>query len=253
MSLNDLITTNAKKEPPRILLHSKHGLGKSSWAANSPSPIFIQTEDGLSEIDAPRFPLAHSINDVFKFMAMLISDEHSYKTCVIDTLDWFEALVWEKICEEKEVNNISEIGYQKGFDFAMNYHEKMIRGLTKLRRERKMAIILLAHNEIKTFNNPEGENWDQYIIKLHKKAAKKYEEFCDAVLFLNHKAYVTKEKGALKAKVVGSDERAIFTKPRPAFSAKCRYKKIPYEIPFPEGTGFTDFLKLIKGKEKTNE
>lgn len=247
MNLNDLIENNTKKKPPRILLHGEHGLGKSSFGAYSPDPIFIQCEDGLGEIDVDRFPLAKSADEVFKNIGMLIKEEHKYKTVVVDSLDWFEALVWRKICEEKEVKNIEEIGYAKGYTFAMNYHEKLLSGLAKLRDEKDMAIILLAHNEIKTFNNPEGENWDKYSIKLHKKATKKYEEYCDAVLFVNNKTYVSKDKGALKAKAVGSGERTIFTQPRPAFSAKCRYD-VPFEIPYKKGTGFTDFLKLIKKK-----
>ncbi len=246
MNLNELVQNQAdRKGPPRILMHSKHGLGKSSWAAVSPSPIFLQIENGLSEIDVPSSPLLENTEEVFQWIEMLIKDEHSYKTCVIDTLDWFEKLVWDEVCKKKDVGNISEIGYQKGFDFAMDYHNKLITSLERLRAERSMAFILLAHNEVRSFNNPEGENYDQYIIKLHKKAAAKYEEACDAVLFMNHKAYVTKEKGKLKAKVIGSGERSIFTEPRPAFSAKCRYD-IPFEIPCPKGTGFTDFLKSIK-------
>jgi hypothetical protein len=244
--LKNIVQTQPEKMPPRILLHGKHGLGKSSWAAKSPKPIFIQTEDGLGEIKVDRFPLSESVDEVFQNITMLIKEDHQYKTCVIDTLDWFETLAWKKICKERDVKNIEDVGYAKGYSFAMHYHDKLIKGLTILRNKKNMAILMLAHNEIKPFQNPEGENWDTYMIKLHKKAAKKYEEFSDAVLFLNHKTYVTKGKGELKAKAIGSDERAIFTKPRPAFSAKCRYKKVPYEIPFPEDTGFTNFLKLIK-------
>ncbi len=249
MNLNEIIEKNTKKQPPRILLHGEHGLGKSSWGACSPKPIFIQCEDGLGEIEVDRFPLAKTVDEVFKNIGMLINEEHEYKTCVIDTLDWFEALVWSQICEDKDVKNIEDIGYAKGYSFAMNYHEKLLAELTKLRNEKNMAIILLAHNEIKPYSNPEGKNWDKFVIKLHKKAAKKYEEYCDAVLFVNNKAYVKKDAGALKAKAVGSGERAIFTQPRPAFSAKCRYA-IPFEIPFKKGTGFTDFLKLIKKGDK---
>lgn len=245
MNLNDLIQENNKNQPPRILLHSKHGLGKSSWAAVSPSPIFIQTEDGLGEIKAPRFPLSKTIEEVFKYIKLLIKEEHQYKIVVVDTIDWFEKIVWDKICQENDVENIEKIGYAKGYTFAMNYHEKLLRGLSKLREEKNMAIILLAHNEIKPFQNPEGENYDQYIIKLHKKAAAKYEEFCDAVFFMNHKAYVQKEKGDLKAKVIGSGERVIFTEPRPAFTAKCRYD-LPFEIPYKKGEGFSTILKMIK-------
>ncbi|MBL0716853.1 MAG: ATP-binding protein [Desulfosarcina sp.] len=245
MNLDELIKIESERKPPRILLHSKHGLGKSSWASVSPAPIILQTEDGLTEIKVPHFPVAQTIEDVFSYIAMLIKEEHQYKTFILDTLDWFETLTWKKVCEDKDVNSIEEIGYAKGYTFAMEHHKKLLRGITKLHQTKNMAIILLAHNEVKTFNNPEGENYDQYVIKLHKKAAARYEEFCDAVFFMNHKAYIVAEKGSLKNKATGSGERAIYTEGRPAATAKCRYD-LPYEIPFPKGTGFTEVLNLIQ-------
>lgn len=245
MNFNDLIQQESKRKPPRILLHSKHGLGKSSWAAVSPKPIFIQTEDGLGEIKTDRFPLAISTDDVYKYLDMLINEEHVYKTVVVDSIDWMEKLIWDKVCNENDVKNIEKIGYAKGYTFAMTYHEKLIEKLSILRDKKNMIILLLAHNEIKPFSNPEAENYDQYVIKLHKKSAAKYEEFCDAVFFMNHKTYIQKEKGALKAKVIGSGERVIFTEPRPAFTAKSRYD-LPFEIPYIKGEGFSTILKMIK-------
>jgi len=245
MSFEDFLETNEKREPPRILLHGSHGLGKSTWASIAPNPIFIQTESGLGEIKPKRFPLSETVADVYKNIGLLINEDHDFKTVVVDTIDWWEAIVHQEIAIEKGVESISDIGYQKGYDYAINRHVKLLSGLTKLWSEKGMAVILLAHNEIKPYNNPEGENYDQFVIKLHKKAAKKFEEFCDAILFLNHKAYITKKDGALKAKVTGSGERSIFTQPRPAFTAKCRYD-VPFEIPVLKGTGFKDFLKLIK-------
>ena len=33
------------------MLYGTHGIGKSTWGAMAPDPIFIQTEDGLAEVD----------------------------------------------------------------------------------------------------------------------------------------------------------------------------------------------------------
>jgi hypothetical protein len=246
MDLKALVNSEVKSKAPRILLHSKHGLGKSSWAAVSPTPIFIQTEDGLGEVKREygiaSFPLAKTVDDVFKYIDLLIEEEHDYKTVVVDTIDWFEKLAWDAVCVDKKAENIEDIGYARGYTFAMHYHETLINKLSLLRDIKNMAIVLLAHNEIKTFNNPEGENYDQYVIKLHKKAAAKYEEFCDAVLFMNHKAYIQKGKKV----AVGSGERAIYTEGRPAFTAKSRYK-LPYEITYNKGEGFTNIINIIRG------
>ena len=37
--------------PPRILIYGTEGIGKSTFASESPKPIFLQTEDGLGEIE----------------------------------------------------------------------------------------------------------------------------------------------------------------------------------------------------------
>ena len=37
----------AVKRPPRIFPYGIHGVGKSTFAASAPNPVYIQTEDGL--------------------------------------------------------------------------------------------------------------------------------------------------------------------------------------------------------------
>lgn len=36
--------------PPRILVYGIEGVGKSTFAARFPKPVFIQTEDGLDNM-----------------------------------------------------------------------------------------------------------------------------------------------------------------------------------------------------------
>ena len=61
MSLISSITKGREAQPPRIMIYGSEGVGKSTFAASAPKPIFIQTEDGLGEIDCRKFPLAHSL------------------------------------------------------------------------------------------------------------------------------------------------------------------------------------------------
>ena len=46
------------------MLFGVQGVGKSTFGASAPSPIFIPCEDGLNDIDCHRFPLAESFGDV---------------------------------------------------------------------------------------------------------------------------------------------------------------------------------------------
>ena len=59
ISLDD-IKHGGDMKPPRILLYGVEGVGKTTFAACAPAPIFIRTEDGLGELEVPAFPLDRS-------------------------------------------------------------------------------------------------------------------------------------------------------------------------------------------------
>ena len=40
------VTRATAAHPPRILIHGQEGVGKTTLAAQCPSPVFLQTEDG---------------------------------------------------------------------------------------------------------------------------------------------------------------------------------------------------------------
>ena len=50
MSMLENIRRGRESKPPRILAYGVEGVGKSTFAAAAPNPIFVQTEDGLGEI-----------------------------------------------------------------------------------------------------------------------------------------------------------------------------------------------------------
>ena len=96
-------------KPPRILLYGVEGIGKSTFGSLAPKPIYIQTEDGLDEIDCDKFPLATTYNDVVGALTELRAEQHDYETVVIDSLDWLERLVWDKLCAANGVNSIEKV------------------------------------------------------------------------------------------------------------------------------------------------
>jgi hypothetical protein len=236
MNLQDLIKTTRQSKPPRIVLHGIHGIGKSTWAAGAPAPIFIQTEDGLVAIDVPHFPLAKTVTEVFGYMDMLINQEHTYQTVVIDTADWLEKLIWQTVCEENKVTSIEKIGYGKGYAFAMEHWNHFFKGLDLL-RDKGMAIVVLAHNEVKSYNPPDGESYDKYVIKLQKQAASKLEEWADVLLFAGFRVTVNSDNG----KVVNHSDRIIHATNKPAWAVKTRYQ-LPDELDMK----FSSLISAIK-------
>src|SRR5262245_12338175 len=108
MRLLEQVRVGKTQMPPRIMVYGTEGIGKSSLAASAPKPIFIQTEDGLNEIDCAKFPLARSFDDVLEALNELATEQHSFESVVIDSLDWLERMIWDVVCRRESATTIEK-------------------------------------------------------------------------------------------------------------------------------------------------
>lgn len=224
------ITRGQAVRAPRVLLYSSHGVGKSTFGASADAPIFIQTEDGADELGVPRFPLATTHQDVVDAIGVLYSEQHDFRTVVIDTIDWADQLIWSSINAK---HSASDLAYGKGAVIAAEYWRSLLDGLNALRNDRGMAVVLLAHTHVKRFDSPEVEPFDRYMPKLQDRSSQLLQEWCDAVLFANYKTFTTSSDVGFNRKVtrgVSTGERVMYTSERPAYLAKNRYG-LPHELP----------------------
>lgn len=219
--------------PRRVMLYGVHGIGKSTFGAMAERPVFIQTEDGLANIECDRFPLATRFGYVLSALSELYTGEHDYGTVVIDSLDWLERLIETEICEKEDVPNIEKIGYAKGYKYMLDPWRDVLAGLDALRNDRGMTVVLIAHAKIEKFDNPETDPYDRYSPRLHKLASALIQEWCDEVLFATYKVHTRKIDEAFnkaKHQGIGTGERIIRTTERPAHVAKNRLG-LPEEFP----------------------
>lgn len=233
MSLLEQVQRGCVAVPRRVEIYGQHGVGKSTFGAMAEAPIFIQTEDGLANIDCARFPLATTYADVIAALGALYTEPHEYRTVVIDSVDWLERLIWAEVCRKRGVESIEDIGYGKGYVFALTQWREVLQGLGALRNERGMQVILIAHAQIEKFANPETDTYDRYSPRLHKLASALVQEWCDEVLFATYKVHTkTTNEGFDRKRVqgIGTGERIIRTTERPAHVAKNRLG-LPEEFP----------------------
>lgn len=216
--------------PPRILLYGVHGIGKSTFGAEAPDPVFICTEDGLGTIDTSSFPLATSSLDVVAALDTLLTTDHDYKTLVLDSADWLEAILLREV---EASHSSQDLAYGKGALILATEWRGVLAKLNDVRNERGMAVILIAHTEIKRFDSPETEPYDRYRPKLQERSSALVQEWADCVFFANYKTIVKQDDVGFNKKVargIGTGERLMYTQESPAYFAKNRYR-LPRSLP----------------------
>jgi hypothetical protein len=217
------IRKNESLAAPRVLVYGVEGIGKSSFAASAPSPIFIPTEDGLGSLQVEHFPIAKTPGDVLSAIGALFDGDHNFRSVVIDSLDWLETLIWREIEAKYDAKDLA---YGKGAMIAAEKWREILDGLNALRNERQMIVILIAHCEIKRFDSPETEPYDRYQPKLQTRSSALVREWADAVMFANYKTVIKKDEVGFNktvARGISTGERLLFTSERPAYMAKNRY------------------------------
>jgi hypothetical protein len=225
------ILANVKKEklsrPPRLLVGGIDGVGKTTLASQAPDPIFLGAEDGSAELEVARYPQKlDSWDAIFAALDVLETEEHAFKTVVLDTLDWAEPLCWAKVCADHGWRSMDASPFNRGYTLAVDEWRRLLAKLDRLRDRRGMVVVLIGHTTIRTFQNPEGDNFDRYVLKLHEKSASLIREWADAVLFAAWETS-TVPKGEKKAMGVDSGVRLLHTERRAAFDAKNRFSLPP--------------------------
>lgn len=241
MSLLSKVRTGIQPRPHFIGLYGPGGVGKSTFAASAPSPIFLGTDDGVGALDVASFPIITTWQEARAAVGELLNEKHDYKTAVIDTINGLEPLLWAHLCTESRCSSIEEVdgGYGKGYVRAMEQWVEYFRDLKKLRS--KMNVICLGHSEVKTIEDPhEGERFDRYLLKMNKQAAAIFHEAVDCMFFAAFKTVFRKEKGARKSKARGDGTRVIYTEERPAFLAKSRF-----DLPFEMDLSWSAFIEAV--------
>lgn len=230
MKLESLVTGRIT-QPTRVLLYGTEGIGKSTFGASAPKPIFICAENGTAQLDVARFPPPNDFLDVLDALKTLATEKHDFETLVIDTLDWLEPLIFDFVCKRDGKANIEAYGFQKGQKVvALDEWRKVIRAIEAVLKAKPMHVILLAHSICKTFKNPTGEDFDRYEMAVEPKAAGLTKHWVDAVLFTSYETFAKKDTETKRVRGVDTGSRLVYTERRAAFDAKNRYS-LPPEMP----------------------
>lgn len=219
--------------PPRCTIHGPAGVGKTTFACGAPNPIMIPVEDGAAQVGVDRVPLCKKSAQVFAALDWLLATDHEYQTAIIDSIDWLERLLHEEHAAAMGVVSIADIPYGRGYTAIVPTWEKLRRTLDRLRDEKGMATILIAHTEVKHQEPPDSDPYDASVLKLHKGAAAIITEWSDVVGYASLESRVKETDagfGRTAKRGTTTGKRILRTHPSPAYTAKTRYS-LPDKIP----------------------
>lgn len=224
ISIASIARTTRNSLPPRVVIHGPHGVGKSTLGASAYKPIFLPFEDGLTGIETDAFPLLTSYADAIAALDSLARDKHEFVTVVLDSLDWLEPMIWEHACKKNGWPSIEAPGYGRGYIEANAIWHELFERLDAL-RARGMAVICIAHSEIKRFDAPDSEAYERYQIKLQRGASAIAQEWADIIGFAQFETAIKKEQIGqnLRSRGTATGRRLLHVVEKPAYVAKNRY------------------------------
>ncbi len=252
LSLSNVIRKTSDK-PPIIVIYGRGKMGKTTLASEFPDAIFVQTEDGAGDIEVSSFkdePLT-TYNEVHEALSALATEDHEFKTLIVDSITQLEPIIWQETCRRNNWDSIEAPGYGKGYIEADVVWRDFLSACTWLRDRKNMTVILIAHETVETFSDPEREDYSRYKMRLHKRAEAMIRERADVVGFMNMAVTLDKGKsGKDAAKAKGSGQRQLNLAPRPTFEAGNRYS-MPEKILINNGQGYAALAPHLPGHRET--
>ena len=213
--------------PIKAVVYGPEGIGKSTFAAAWPRPLFVDAEDGTSRLEVDRVR-PQSWSAVEGGVAELTKDAAGYKTLVLDTADWAEKLLTESVCAAAGMKGIESFGYGKGFTHLAEAWKKFLDQLGRMQRAQGIHVLFLAHSTMRKFEQPdEAGAYDRWEMKLSKTSNPLLKEWADLVLFLNYKTLVVEIDGKKKAQ---GGRRVMYAEHHTCWDAKNRFG-LPAEMP----------------------
>lgn len=205
----------------KVIIYGPEGIGKTTFAAQFPDPLFIDTEGSTLSYDLARVDPSPKSWAELVSVVKAVKDDKPCKTLVIDTIDWAEILAIDYICAKNKWTSIETPGWGAGYTHLKEEFGKLLNLLTDL-TEVGINVVLTAHAMMRKFDRPdEVSSYDRWELKLQKKVAPIVKEWADAILFVNY-SVIVETNDAKKGKARGG-KRVMYLEHDPCWDAKNRW------------------------------
>ena len=221
------IITGRVARPQKVVLYGVEGIGKTSLAAQTPDPLFIDTEGGTAHLEVRRTQKPENWEELIAFIKEVAATPGVCRSLVIDTADWAEVMAIDHICRKYKQPGLEAFGYGKGYTFLAEEFSRLLAACDEVIASGK-HVIITAHARQRRVELPdETGGFDVWGLKLSKQCAPLLKEWPDDLLFLNYRVIVVATDSSTHKAQGG--KRVIYTNHRPVFDAKNRHN-LPDEM-----------------------
>ena len=213
------ITRGKIPSAKKICVYGVEGVGKSTFAAHFPTPLFIDTEDSTKELDVARFDKPTSWEMLLQEVRYVIDHPEVCKTLIIDTLDWAEKLCIKSVCAKYQKNGLESFDYGRGYTFTYESFGELLNLLSEV-TNRGIHVVLTAHAATKRREQPDEfgtyDCWGLKLIDSPKcSIANMVKEYVDILLFVNYKVMVVAADDKGKKHKAQGGKRIMYTAHHP--------------------------------------
>lgn len=213
--------------PQKVVLYGPEGIGKSTFAAQFPNPLFLDVEEGTRHMDVARVdPSPASWTALLETVKEFLREgPGDFGTLVLDTADWAEQMCVKHVCAKNQKEGVEDFSYGKGYTYVAEEFGRLLNLLSQV-VSGGANVVVLAHAKMRKFEQPDELGaYDRWELKLSKQVAPLVKEWSDMLLFANYKTMVvTKGEGKnLKAKAQGQGKRVLYTTHHACWDAKNRH------------------------------
>jgi hypothetical protein len=212
------ITKGKQQRAQRVVIYGVESVGKSTFAAQFPKPLFLDVEGGTAHLDTDRVEIT-TLAELESAIRECQSTD--YQSVIIDSADWAERLVLEGMLAQDKKKSVEDYGYGKGFVMLAEKFARLLTIADQIVAGGK-NVVFIAHSKVQRVEPPDMLSaYDRYELKLTKQSAPLLKEWADELWFFKFKTK-TVESESGRSKGIGGKERIILTTHSAAYDAKTR-------------------------------